>query len=111
MIVVRITAPLWVQGLAIYQASAELHLGVMPIASDPVPLLCQALCQTLYEDVSSLGLVGRGCYYPHFADEGTEAQGRGGAGSGSCPQEVVEQDTSPSTITAEVRVKQGDQCG
>lgn len=43
----------------------------MPIASDPVPFLRQALCQVLYEDdltAFSPGLVGRGCY-AHFADE------------------------------------------
>lgn len=62
---------------------------MIPTASDPVHLLCQALSQALYEDYligSSLDLEEGAVIISLFADEETEAQRRGGAGPGSHSQ-------------------------
>lgn len=61
-----------------------------------------ALSQAPYEDPlpgPSPRFGGRCYYYPHFADEETEAQGGGGACPGSHSQEAGEQGTSSRNMT------------
>lgn len=74
-----ITALPWAQGFT-SKRPCRARLRMTPGASGPVPLLGQAFT------VSSSGLIGRGCYYPHFADEENEAQRRGGLAQGHTRQ-------------------------